>query len=50
MFSNSKKDNLIQLRVTKEQKKIIKQLADKEQMTMTQYIFSLLDKEYENGN
>ena len=50
MFNNNKKDSLIQLRVTKDQKKIIKELADKKDMTMTQYIFSLLDKEYKKEN
>lgn len=50
MFCNNKKDDLIQLRVSKEQKNIIKELANKEKMTMTQYIFSLLDKEYKKGN
>ena len=50
MFITNKKDELIQLRVTKDQKKIIKELADKNKMTMTQYIFSLLEKEYKKEN
>ena len=50
MFSTNKKDELIQLRVTKDQKKIIKELSDKNKMTMTQYIFSLLEKEYIKEN
>ena len=50
MFITDKKDELIQLRVTKDQKKSIKELADKNKMTMTQYIFSLLEKEYKKEN
>lgn len=46
MFSINKKDYLIQLRVNKQQKDIIKELADKEGLTMTKYIFSLLEKDY----
>lgn len=46
MFNDNKKDYLIQLRVSKQQKETIKYLADKEGLTMTKYIFSLLEKDY----
>lgn len=46
MFDNEKKDYLIQLRVNKQQKETIKYLADKENKTVTKYIFSLLEKDF----
>ena len=46
MFIEDKKDKLIQLRVTSKQKDIIKKLASEEGLTITRYIFSLIDKEY----
>ena len=45
MFSNSKKDNLIQIRVTKAQKDIIQELSLKKGMSMTRFIFSLIEQE-----
>ena len=45
MFSDNKKDNLIQIRVTKAQKDIIQELSLEKGMSMTRFIFSLIEQE-----
>ena len=46
MFINDRKTELIQLRVTNRQKEIIKQLAQNEKLSITKYLFSLIEEDY----
>lgn len=48
MFVNKKKDSLIQIRVNEDQKKIIKEMANKEGKSVSEFLLMLVAKHYED--
>ena len=45
-MKENKKTEVLQIRLTKEQKQLLRQLADQSNMTMAEYLLSLVKQKY----